>query len=128
MQAQQPARAGDVLARIRSSTKSNPRNTAMKDMSIELKLVKLMIVMQVHLELLDEVKETPLYRHNTKKAINNLAKDLENQLNLFYKHMDNIEGAEEAYSSIKNGIEILLAADTDTLYNIGYRPLNNEEK
>lgn len=82
--------------------------------------------MQVHLELLDEVKETPLYRHNTKKAINNLAKDLENQLNLFYKHMDNIEGAEEAYSSIKNGIEILLAADTDTLYNIGYRPLNNE--
>ena len=82
----------------------------MKEMSIEIKLVKLMIVMQVHLELLDEVKETPLYRHNTKKAINNLAKDLENQLNLFYKHMDNIEGAEEAYSSIKNGIEILLAA------------------
>jgi hypothetical protein len=33
----------------------------------------------------------------------------------------NIEGA---YNAIKNGVEVLLAADTDTLYNIGYRPIN----
>ena len=93
--------------------------------TLEFKLVKLLIVMQVQLELFDEVKETSLYRHDTKKAINNLVKDLEHQLNLFYKHMDNTEGAEEAYSAIKNGIEILLSADTETLYNIGYRPINN---
>jgi hypothetical protein len=36
----------------------------MTESSTELKLVKLLIVMQVHLELLDELQTTPLYRHN----------------------------------------------------------------
>jgi hypothetical protein len=52
----------------------------MTESSTELKLVKLLIVMQVHLELLDELQTTPMYRHNIKRAVNNLVKDLEHNL------------------------------------------------
>jgi hypothetical protein len=125
MQVQSSARAGDVLARIRTSTKSNYRDTAMTESSTELKLVKLLIVMQVHLELLDELQTTPIYRHNIKRSVNNLSKDLELQLNMLYKNMKTDNDVEEAYNAVKHGVDILLAADTDTLYNIGYRPTNN---
>lgn len=125
MQAQSSARAGDVLARIRTSTKSNSRDTAMTESSTELKLVKLLIVMQVHLELLDELQTTPLYRHNIKRSVNNLSKDLELQLNMLYKNMKTDNDVEEAYNAVKHGVDLLLSADTDTLYNIGYRPTNN---
>jgi hypothetical protein len=125
MQVQSSARAGDVLARIRTSTKSNYRDTAMTESSTELKLVKLLIVMQVHLELLDELQTTPIYRHNIKRSVNNLSKDLELQLNMLYKNMKTDNDVEEAYNAIKHGVDLLLSADTDTLYNIGYRPTNN---
>ena len=125
MQVQSSARAGDVLARICSSAKFNYRDTAMTESSTELKLVKLLIVMQVHLELLDELQTTPIYRHNIKRSVNNLSKDLELQLNMLYKNMKTDNDVEEAYNAVKHGVDVLLAADTDTLYNIGYRPTNN---
>jgi hypothetical protein len=125
MQVQSSARAGDVLARIRTSTKSNYRDTAMTESSTELKLVKLLIVMQVHLELLDELQTTPIYRQNIKRSVNNLSKDLELQLNMLYKNMKTDNDVEEAYNAVKHGVDLLLSADTDTLYNIGYRPTNN---
>ena len=125
MQVQSSARAGDVLARIPTSTKLNYRDTAMTESSTELKLVKLLIVMQVHLELLDELQTTPIYRHNIKRSVNNLSKDLELQLNMLYKNMKTNNDVEEAYNAVKHGVDVLLAADTDTLYNIGYRPTNN---
>jgi hypothetical protein len=96
----------------------------MSDSSIELKLVKLLIIMQVQLELLDDLQTTPMYRHNIKRAVNNLIKDFEAQLDTLYKNMKTDNNIEGAYNSIKNGVEVLLAADTDTLYNIGYRPIN----
>ena len=96
----------------------------MSDSSIELKLVKLLIIMQVQLELLDDLQTTPIYRHNIKRAVNNLIKDLEAQLDTLYKNMKTDNNIEDAYNAIKNGVEVLLAADTDTLYNIGYRPIN----
>jgi hypothetical protein len=96
----------------------------MTESSIELKLVKLLIIMQVQLELLDELQATPLYRHNIKRAVNNLIKDLEAQLDVLYKNMKTDNDIEVAYNAIKRGVEVLLAADTDTLYNIGYRPIN----
>ena len=97
----------------------------MTESSTELKLVKLLIVMQVQLELLDELQTTPMYRHNIKRAVNNLVKDLEAQLEVLYKNMKTDNNIESAYNAIKHGVEVLLAADTDTLYNIGYRPINN---
>ena len=96
----------------------------MTESSTELKLVKLLIVMQVQLELLDELQTTPIYRHNIKRAVNNLIKDLEAQLDTLYRNMKTDNNLEGAYNAIKNGVEVLLAADTDTLYNIGYRPIN----
>jgi hypothetical protein len=125
MQVQSSARAGDVLARIRTGTKFNSRDTAMTESSTELKLVKLLIVMQVHLELLDELQTTPIYRQNIKRSVNNLSKDLELQLNMLYKNMKTDNDVEEAYNAVKHGVDLLLSADTDTLYNIGYRPTNN---
>jgi hypothetical protein len=96
----------------------------MTESSTELKLVKLLIVMQVQLELLDDLQTTPIYRHNIKRAVNNLIKDLEVQLDTLYKNMKTDNNIEGAYNAIKNGVEVLLSADTDTLYNIGYRPIN----
>jgi hypothetical protein len=96
----------------------------MTESSTELKLVKLLIVMQVQLELLDDLQTTPIYRHNIKRAVNNLIKDLEAQLDTLYKNMKTDNNIEGAYNAIKNGVEVLLSADTDTLYNIGYRPIN----
>jgi len=96
----------------------------MTESSTELKLVKLLIVMQVQLELLDDLQTTSIYRHNIKRAVNNLIKDLEVQLDTLYKNMKTDSNIEGAYNAIKNGVEVLLAADTDTLYNIGYRPIN----
>ena len=84
--------------------------------------------MQVHLELLDELQTTPLYRHNVKRAVNNLVKDLEAQLQILYRNMKTDNSIEDAYNAIKHGVEVLLAADTDTLYNIGYRPTNNPKE
>jgi len=97
----------------------------MTESSTELKLVKLLIVMQVQLELLDELQTTPMYRHNIKRAVNNLVKDLEAQLEVLYKNMKTDNDVEEAYNAVKHGVDLLLSADTDTLYNIGYRPTNN---
>lgn len=84
--------------------------------------------MQVHLELLDELQTTPLYRHNVKRAVNNLVKDLEAQLQILYRNMKTDNSIEDAYNAVKHGVEVLLAADTDTLYNIGYRPTNNPKE
>lgn len=100
----------------------------MSESSTELKLVKLLIIMQVHLELLDELQTTPLYRHNVKRAVNNLVKDLEAQLQILYRNMKTDNSIEDAYNAVKHGVEVLLAADTDTLYNIGYRPTNNPKE
>jgi hypothetical protein len=97
----------------------------MTESTTELKLVKLLIVMQVHLELLDELQTTPIYRQNIKRSVNNLSKDLELQLNMLYKNMKTDNDVEEAYNAVKHGVDLLLSADTDTLYNIGYRPTNN---
>ena len=97
----------------------------MTSSTTELKLVKLLIVMQVHLEMLDELQTTPIYRHNIKRSVNNLVKDLELQLNGIYKTMKTDNDVEEAYNAVKNGVNMLLSADTETLYNIGYRQTNN---
>ena len=75
----------------------------MTESSTELKLVKLLIVMQVHLELLDELQTTPIYRHNIKRSVNNLSKDLELQLNMLYKNMKTDNDVEEAYNAVKHG-------------------------
>lgn len=95
--------------------------------TVEYKLVKLLIVSQVYLELLDELKVTNVYRHNLKRAVNNVTIDVENFLSSMYKqmHMDNEK--EEAFLAIQRGVEILAAADIDALYNIGYKPINKEE-
>jgi hypothetical protein len=80
----------------------------MTESSTELKLVKLLIVMQVHLELLDELQTTPIYRHNIKRSVNNLSKDLELQLNMLYKNMKTDNDVEEAYNAVKHGVDVYL--------------------
>lgn len=96
--------------------------------SVEYKLVKLLIVSQVYLEMLDELKDTKVYRHNLKRSINNVTKDIETFLSNMYKHMPMDNSVEEAFLAIQRGVEVLAAADVDTLYNIGYKPLNTESK
>jgi hypothetical protein len=83
--------------------------------------------MQVHLELLDELQTTPLYRHNIKRAVNNLIKGSSRlQLHILYKNMktDNEHRGGIQRSQARSGGTYLLLTQT-RLYNIGYRPTNN---
>ena len=55
------------------------KNMTPEEQSIYLErvLVKLIVTMQVQLELFDELQLTKAYRHNIKRSINMLSNDLE---------------------------------------------------
>lgn len=91
---------------------------------LERLLVKLIITMQVQLELFDELQLTKAYRHNMKRSINMLSNDLEKYLREMYGYMDMDTEKEESFLSIKRGIEMLLQKTVDGLYDDGFKPIN----
>lgn len=97
----------------------------MKDQSLELKLVKLIILMQAQLELFDELQGTNAYRHNIKRSINLLSKDLEEFLSKMYVHLDMDREKEETFLCVKRGAEQLLEASVNELFDAGYKPMNS---
>lgn len=92
---------------------------------LELKLVKLVALMQVQLELFDALQGTSAYRHNIKKGINMLSKDLEAYLSNMYKHLDMDQQKEESYMAIQRGLETLLNTSVEEAFDLGYQPLNH---
>ena len=97
----------------------------MKDQSLELKLVKLIILMQAQLELFDELQGTNAYRHNIKRSINLLSKDLEEFLSKMYVHIDMDHEKEETFLCVKRGVEQLLESSVNELFDAGYKPMNS---
>lgn len=91
---------------------------------LERVLVKLIITMQVQLELFDELQLTKAYRHNIKKSINMLSKDFENYLSEMYGYMSMDKEKEESFLAIKRGVELILNRTADELYDDGFEPIN----
>ena len=92
---------------------------------LELKLVKLVALMQVQLELFDALQGTSAYRHNIKKGINMLSKDIEAYLSNMYKQLDLDREKEESYMAIQRGVEMLLNTSVEEAFDLGYQPLND---
>lgn len=101
------------------------KNMTPEEQSIYLErvLVKLIITMQVQLELFDELQLTKAYRHNMKRSINMLSNDLEKYLKEMYGYMDMDTEKEESFLAIKRGIEMLLQKTVDELYDDGFQPI-----
>lgn len=84
--------------------------------------IKLVICLQASLELLDELKSTPYYRHEIKKAVNSTTKVLEHGLKNHYKFVDDKE-KEETYISIARATHEILDTSLEELFNKGFIPL-----
>lgn len=91
---------------------------------LEYKLVKLIILMQAQLELFDDLQGTTAYKHNIKRSINMLSKELESYLSKMYVHIDMDKEKEETFLCITRGVEKLLKAHIDYLFDSGYKPIN----
>jgi hypothetical protein len=76
---------------------------------------KLVILQQCSLELLDELKNTALYRHDIKFAINNLERKLEEYLNGPLNTLDDSE-REETFMGIQRGVHKLLSNTLEEIY------------
>jgi hypothetical protein len=117
MQVQQPARAGDVLAWIRAGTKFNHRNKTMKTPTeLELSFTKLLVLMQIQLELMDDFKGSKLYSRDIKFYMKKLEESMEKYLQVPYKSIDEDSENEESFMALMKGVNIILGATLEDIY------------
>jgi len=84
--------------------------------------IKLLICLQASLELFDELKDTPYYRHEVKRSINGTNQVLERALKRHYDFIDNKE-KEETYISISRAVHKILDTSLEEMFAEGYIPL-----
>ena len=84
--------------------------------------IKLLICLQASLELFDELKDTPYYRHEIKRSINGTNQVLERALKRHYDFIDNKE-KEETYISISRAVHKILDTSLEEMFAEGYIPL-----
>lgn len=90
-----------------------------EDYQKHLTMVKLIVTSQLVVELVDELKGTPHYRHDVKFHAKNLSDKLEGILNTSYKFINGKEEEEETYRFVERGFRKLLEVTVDELYDIG---------
>lgn len=84
--------------------------------------IKLLICLQASLELFDELKDTPYYRHEIKRSINGTNQVLERALKRHYDFIDTTE-KEETYISISRAVHKILDTSLEEMFAEGYIPL-----
>jgi hypothetical protein len=84
--------------------------------------IKLLICLQASLELFDELKDTPYYRHEIKRSINGTNQVLERALKRHYDFIDTTE-KEETYISISSAVHKILDTSLEEMFAEGYIPL-----
>jgi hypothetical protein len=84
--------------------------------------IKLLICLQASLELFDELKDTPYYRHEVKRSINGTNQVLERALKRHYDFIDTTE-KEETYISISRAVHKILDTSLEEMFAEGYIPL-----
>ena len=77
---------------------------------------KLIILLQCSLELMDELKNTDLYRQDIKYAINNLERKLESSLRKPLSTIDDVDEKEDTFMGIQRGVQKMLEASLEEIY------------
>lgn len=76
---------------------------------------KLIILQQCQLELMDELKETRLYKHDIKALTNNLTIKLEKHLQQYLDTLDD-EDKDLSFSTLQRGVHNMLEASLEEIH------------
>ena len=90
-----------------------------EDYQKHLIMVKLIVTSQLVVELVDELKNTPHYRHDVKFHAKNLSDKLESILTTSYKFINGKEEEEEVYRFVERGFRKLLDTTVEEMYEAG---------
>ena len=81
----------------------------------ELLLAKLVVIMQTQLELMDEMKNTTMYRQDVKFLTNKLEKEMEKYLNKAYIALDD-EEKERSFMALQRGVRNIIDSSLEEIY------------
>ena len=99
----------------------------MNEKTIEgLVVVKLLITLQTSLELMDELKETKVYRHKVKQVVNMATNVLEDYFNDMYELIEIKGDNEDAYLEIQNAVHTMLNTSVIEIVEKYGRPQEDE--
>lgn len=99
----------------------------MNEKTIEgLVVVKLLVSLQTSLELMDELKETKVYRHKVKQVVNMATNVLEDYFNDMYKLIEIKGDNEDAYLEIQNAVHNMLNTSVIEIVEKYGRPQDDE--
>ena len=90
-----------------------------KEYDRHLIMIKLVITSQLIVELIDELKDTPQYRHDVKFHAKNLSEKLISILDTSYKFINGLEEEEQTYRFVERGFRKLLEVSIPELYELG---------
>ena len=83
---------------------------------LEVIFTKIIVLMQVQLELMDEFKGSKLYSRDIKFHMKKLEEAMEKYLNTPYKSIDEDSESEESFMALMKGVNNILDATLEDIY------------
>jgi hypothetical protein len=83
---------------------------------LELSFTKLLVLMQIQLELMDDFKGSKLYSRDIKFYMKKLEESMEKYLQVPYKSIDEDSENEESFMALMKGVNIILNATLEDIY------------
>lgn len=83
---------------------------------LELSFTKLLVLMQIQLELMDDFKGSKLYSRDIKFYMKKLEESMEKYLKTPYKSIDEDSENEESFMALMKGVNIILDATLEDIY------------
>lgn len=83
---------------------------------LELSLTKLLVLMQIQLELMDDFKGSKLYSRDIKFHMKKLEEAMEKYVKIPYKSIDEDSESEESFMALMKGANNILDATLEDIY------------
>ena len=83
---------------------------------LELSFTKLLVLMQIQLEIMDDFKGSKLYSRDIKFYMKKLEESMEKYLQVPYKSIDEDSENEESFMALMKGVNIILNATLEDIY------------
>lgn len=83
---------------------------------LELSFTKLLVLMQIQLELMDDFKGSKLYSRDIKFYMKKLEESMEKYLQVPYKSIDEDSENEESFMALMKGVNNILDATLEDIY------------
>jgi len=83
---------------------------------LELSFTKLLVLMQIQLELMDDFRGSKLYSRDIKFYMKKLEESMEKYLQVPYKSIDEDSENEESFMALMKGVNIILGATLEDIY------------